>query len=270
MPTTITPGQTVTVTSTFVNYDPDTGEETPVSPSNVDGYVFKYNASTAVYDLVGTFEPSPVNTTTFLYNWVPASNGKYIVEFEATLDSATVSDERLFYVGPITTASSIGEEKTYYFFGELDPIFLDPAEVLRYYPDGDLSEITEMAHWYSNDLMAILGVTSLEEEDIPPEGRMFILASILCELSRIYMFDGGLAGFGKADSFTLGDLTVRSGSSVNTANTFNGLRGSPTNWCELAVFLREYLRSSRVKIKAYVKSGSYLSPIKSRELRRAE
>lgn len=267
MATIIQPSDTIRLYATFIDVDPS-GEEVPVSVDYVNGEIFKWDGSGWVSQ--GTFNPvADVNPGTFFHDWTPGSEGLFRTVFTATIQiNNKVTDAKDIYVGSFTANKFLGKDLTYEFSGELTPFYVDPESILAYYPDGDPSEIAEMIFRYSKIVENLVGESPIREFTSLMEE--FIMASVLCELSRIYMYEGGLTGFSRADSFTLGDLNVRSSDGTGNRGNFYGTNREPASWCELAAFLRERLRSSRVRIKSYVKAGNHLNPIKTRELRRFE
>lgn len=163
---------------------------------------------------------------------------------------------------------TLGTSHTSYYLGILDPLFLDPEVVLTYYDEGDLVEITELIHWYSKEVLNILDVSSLSE--VTPLIQEYILASVLCDLSKIYLFGGGLGGFTSSNSFTLGDLQVKSSSGFGNAAGTNGTRGGVANWCDLAALIRDELKNTGAHSRAYVRGQKYCNYVPSRLLKRLD
>lgn len=269
MPTIILVGEDVTFTASFLDYDDETDGELIIDPESVLGHIYKYNSITSTYDAYADFTPDEPESGIFQYIWAPTENGKYQIDFVATISILQeITNTRFVFIGTITTTDTLDANAVYYYLGILDPLYLDPEIVLRYFPEGDLVEITELIHWYSTELQYILNDTTLINDDITPVMQNYILASVLCDLSRLYTFSGGMNGFSSSNGFTLGDLEIKGSSS--SSNSSNGSANMPTTWCELAALLRGQLVGGSAGMKAIVKGSNYCNPIPCRRLRRVD
>lgn len=268
----IQPTNTIRLSATFLDYNPLTGQEMPVAADSVSVYVYKYNSGNELYELLNMSSPTSIGNGTFFYDWTPGSVGKFKVIFEAVVQiDNTVSDERIFYVGDLDPAVTLGADKTYFFLGELHPLYISPEEILSYYPDGDVVEITQYIYWFSKELESITGISGITE--LTPLMHDFLLASVLCRLSRIYTFAGGLSGFSKAASFSLGELQVSNETSQSTGGKNSEDLGGAATWCELASLIRVRLTRGAAGNVPYVRGSNHLdrnNPIPSRGLRRFE
>ncbi len=272
MAITIDANETIRLTASFLDYDEDTDVETPLDLDSVTGTIYLYNTSTSVYDEYTTFTPELLSDGVYYVDWTPVVDGKYKVEFVGSLNGGNdeVVNTRIFYVGEITSINSLVASAEYYFLGVLDPIYADPELVLKFYPEGDLVEITELIHWYSEEILTMKNVTTLTT--ITPIMRDFIIASVLCDLSRQYIFDGGMSGFTAANKFTLGDLQVDKSTGSSGSKSKNQYdRGSATTWCELASLLRNQLNATGANMKAVVPSkNDMLCALPNRSLKRID
>ena len=238
MPFSIQPGEKITITSTLVNAD-ISGDEVIIEPDSVSGTVSIWNSTTSVYDLVGSFTPVEESSGVYSYEWTPATDGRYRVEFEAEVPiDNTITDTRIFYVGTAEPEETLGVDRQFFFLGELDPMYVDPARILEFYPDGNIIEIAMKIHRYSLEVQRMVSGDKLNP--VHPLVEQYIVAAVLCELSRIYVYGGGLGGFSQSDMFRLGDLQVQSGSGSGQNGSGNAA-GGPGTWCELAAQLREDL-----------------------------
>lgn len=268
MPTIIQPTDSVRLSATFIDYDSVTGEEIPVTnPDNVEGSIFKWDGSSWVAN--GTFTPAPdLEPGVYFHDWVPGSEGLFRIIIEATINiNTTVTNERQIYVGAFTPSKTLAKDAVYLFIPEVEPFYLDPERVLIYYPDGDLPEIAEKIYRFSKELEWIVGESPIHE--LTPLMENFLLASVLCELSMIYVFDGGLSGFTQSDMFRLGDLQVQSGSGSGGSSSGNG-NGVPTTWCEMAALLKDQLVSGKAGIRWALKGSRWCNPVNDRKLKRYE
>jgi hypothetical protein len=268
MPTQILVGETVNFTAQFLDYNDITDDEVVIDPDSVDGHIYKYNSTTSTYEAFSDFTPNEPEDGLFQFDWTTTEAGKFQVDFVAHIGiNQEVTNSRFIFIGDIVTTDTLGVNVTYYFLGVLDPLYLDPEIVLTYFPEGDLVELTELIYWYSNELLYLTNSTSIT--DITPLMQDYILASVLCDLSKIYTFSGGMGGFSSSDSFTLGDLSVKSSTGSSSSSSGNG-RGNVSNWCELAALLRAELIGSKNGMKAIVKGSNFCNPIPCRRIRRID
>lgn len=268
MPSTYTQFDLVTLTTKFISYNIIDDSEVLAFPDTVSGAVYKLNISTLEYEPYSVFTPDLFALGEYRYIWSAPENGKFKIEFTASFASGQTSvNTRFVIVGPLSNIKTLGSNVVYHFLTELDPIYLNPELVLNYYSDADLTEVTELIHWYSLEIKSLLNVREIKE--VTQLMQDFILASVLCDLSKIYTYNGGLSGFSSSDSFTLGDLQVKTSSGVGgPAGGMGFNRGTVTSWCELAALLRQELTSSNNNLKAIVKGSNFHNPIPVRALRR--
>jgi hypothetical protein len=144
-------------------------------------------------------------------------------------------------------------------------MYLDPEVIHTLYTEVDYTEAAELIYRYSLELQGWFGenvqVTSLMEE--------FIIASVMCDLSKIYFYGGGIGGFTTASDYTLGDLQVSRGQ--GTSNSRSSLyKGNAANWCEMAFILREELNYTQNGMKSVVRGSSWDNPMPDRRLRRID
>lgn len=261
-------GQTIRVTVRFADFDAVNGTDELLDPDTVTAALYKYNSSSSVFELQSSLTPVVKDDVgVYHYDWTTPDNGRYRILFTGTLVGATpsiVENPRDFYVGTAAPTVTLGSTLEYLFFGELDPLYLDPEHIKIYYGDVEFSEAAEIIHKVSLDLQDWFG----ENLTVTSQMQEYIVAATLCQLSKIYIFDGGMNGFSRADTYTLGDLSVKDSASAvsNSRGSIN--RGNAASWCELASLLRDELLGSRVNIRSVVKADSWKSPIPKRGLRR--
>lgn len=261
-------GEVIRVSVRFVNYDAGlNNEDVLIDPTTTTLDIYKLISDAFVLQSSG-LTPIQSSTGEYYYDWTPVDNGCYRLLFIGTFDGATpstVENPRDFFVGTAGPSVTLGTTVEYKFLAELEPMYLDPERILDFFPDADIVDVTEIIYRLSAELEDWFGsnptITALMEE--------YIIASVMCELSKVYSLDGGLNGFGSVDNFTLGDLTVNKG--LGTSSSFGSLfRGNVNNWCELAALLRNDLLSKGARMKTYVKGSKNENPIPSRRLRRFE
>ena len=272
MPITLFPNEQVRLTSTLVDFNPDTGVEVPVDPNNVTGKIYTYNAGSGTYVQTSTFTPVESYPGSFYYDWTPTAVGKYRIDFIAIVNiDVTITDTRVFFVGDINTTTTIGlnsSANTWMFLSALEPLYVNPDEITSYYyKEGDPVEIALLIHRYSKQVEALLGEDPLTE--VTPMIHDYILAATMCDLSRIYYSDGGLGGFtaGQSDTFRLGDLQVTketSSGSGSNSEFYAAKYGNAQTWCELAAWLKDELSFRSVSMRTFVKSSAWESPVRNR------
>jgi hypothetical protein len=267
-------GQKVRVTVTFVDYDFFAGTDTLLGPISVSAALYKYNTTTKVWDLVQSNLGPIVSVSlgVYYYDWTPTENGRFRLLFMGTLLGATpstIQNPRDFYIGDAKPEILLGSSEEYQFLGPLTPLYLDPEQILTYYiPENrqnGLVEITEIIYRLSLILQDWFGETLT----VTPKMEDWLIASTLCELTKIYTFNGGMDGFADVSSFKLGDLEV-TGSAGTTANAKAPNRGNAATWCELANLLRDELIANTGAPKTYVRGSAYDNPMPLRALKSLE
>jgi hypothetical protein len=267
MSSNIKPGQKIRVSVRFVDYDFFANTDELLDPATVTGALYKYSETTNVYVLQSVLTPIVQQSIgIYYYDWTPVEDGKFKLIFTGTLPGATpsqVTNERTFYIGTAEPTITLGETVEYNFLGELTPLYLDPSVVKTFYSDVDFVEATEIIYRISLEIQDWFG----ENVEITSQIEEYILASVMCELSKIHYFGGGIGGFTTASEYMLGDLQVKRG--AGTSNSRNSLyRGNAANWCELASLLRDELMWSRNNMKSVVRGSAWDNPMPERKLRR--
>lgn len=243
-----------------------------VDPDTLTGEIYLYD------DIVGgyvappddTFTPTMISTGIYETNWTPTVEGRYLVSLLGEFNDATpdIHHQKYFLIGDVELLKSIDSTYCITMLGVLTPTYADPEYVLQFYPDGDLTEITEIIHRKSLELENKVGCTNINP--LTSLQHDFVVAATLCELSRIYgLTGGGLTGFSGADSFKLGDLEVSKGTNVGTGKN-NYDVGNADTWCELAAALKNQLNSTTGKLRPVVPGASFETPIPIRSLRSSD
>lgn len=261
-------GQLLRITVRFADFDYSTGTDELLDPTAVTLDLYKYNSATSSYDYVSALGPvTQESLGIYYYDWLTPEDGKFKLIFTGSVPAATpsaITDTRVFYVGTSTPTVVLSGDLEFYFLGELTPLYLDPQEIKAYYEDVDLVEATEIIYKLSLELDEWFGssyeITSLMEE--------YLIAATLCQLSRIYVFDGGLSGFGTTGSFQLGELKIDKNNSASASLNKNGLGlGQASNWCEIAAILKNQLTSKSNNLRSVVRSLDQDNPIPKRQIR---
>lgn len=261
-------GSTVNVRFSFV-YD-----NAYVDPDDLVGEIFLFNTTTNTYpgSPTSTFVPSLVSQGIYQFDWVPGSAGKFLVKLTGQFDDATLDivHEKYYLIGDVLPSKTMDDSILITMLGELSPLYVDPEYIMQLYPAGDIVEITEIIWRKSLDLESRLGMSDLTA--ISDTQYDYVVASVMCELSRMYgLTNGGLGGFGSTDSFQLGDLRVEKGTGSTRLSSGNYDLGNATSWCELASWLRGQLSSVGGTFRPVVAGSFYCNrPVPSRRLKSSD
>lgn len=260
-------GQNIRVTVRFADFNVSTGTDELIGPISVTGALYQYNSTTLTYDLVSELSPIVQDAVgIYHYDWTTPTDGRFKLTFTGTLVNATpstITNNRVFYVGSASPTTILNSQLEFKFLGELDPLYIDPEEIVRLFPEVDVVDATEVIYKVSLQMQEWFGTTFTITELM----REYMIAATLCELSKTYMIDGGMNGFGKSDSFSLGDLTINNGFGGGSNTRGNVYRGNASTWCELASALKAELMKIKVTFMPVVKGSNFENPIPSRALR---
>lgn len=222
---------TVRIKVRFVDTDPGTGLQVDVEPATVN--VSIYDSEDALIASAGAVESTP---SQYYYDFTPASAGNYKITFIGTfIDSSFITVNQQIYVSTPTDeykpVITLRADETITFAPDVNPLYLNPEEILNFYPDATLLEIGEIVHYYSMEVKQINSyLDEVTGADVPFNTLEYIKAATACELSRTY-------AYGSPDdemSIQLGDLTVVHKPISRTQID----RSSATTWCQLAAVLR--------------------------------
>jgi hypothetical protein len=234
---------TVRITVKFKDID-TSGNEVDLSPVPPVTVVIKNSAGSIVESGNATASSSSV----YIYDFTASSADTYSVKFTGTLSSgnSVVVEQKLYVSSTVTEYQptiTLKSDETIIFAPDVTPLYLDPEELIPYFPDASLLEIGEIVHNYSNEVKALYNL--LDEED--GSGLSFtvleyIKASAACELSRTY-------GFGGDDevSVRLGDFSLTNRSVPRAKVT----RDNATTWCQIAASLRKEILAGKVGPKGF-------------------
>lgn len=239
---------TVRIKVKFVDVDPSTGEQQSVSPSSVLVNIEEADG----HDVVSNAYATAINSSEYYYDFTPSNPGQYTVTFNGIMpDTTQIVVSQNLYVSDFDSeyrpTATLKSDETIIFAPDIQPLYVDPEELLSFFPDASLLEIGELIHHYSLEMKEIFNLQDTEDgSGISFTAAEYIKASACCELSRTY-------GFGGDDelSLKLADLSITNRS--NPRNSIN--RGNATTWCQIAAALRKELMASRVGMRAVVPKG---------------
>ena len=239
---------TVRIKVKFVDVDPSTGEQQSVSPSSVLVNIEEADG----HDVVSNAYATAINSSEYYYDFTPSNPGQYTVTFNGIMaDTSQIVVSQNLYVSDFDSeyrpTATLKSDETIIFAPDIQPLYVDPEELLSFFPDASLLEIGELIHHYSLEMKEIFNLQDTEDgSGISFTAAEYIKASACCELSRTY-------GFGGDDelSLKLADLSITNRS--NPRNSIN--RGNATTWCQIAAALRKELMASRVGMRSVVPKG---------------
>lgn len=217
--------------------------------------------STVAVQIVNSSEQTIVSTTATLlsgseyyYNFTPTLPGAYAVTFTGLTSSTpvkTIVSRTNIYANTSTTeykpTVTLRADETILFAPDLEPLYLDPEELVLIFPDASLIEIGEMIHHYSLEVKEIYTLEDhIDGSTLPFTILEYIKAASACELSRTY-------GFGGDDelSLKLADLEITNRSAPRQVAT----RSNATTWCQIAASLRREVLARKVSIKGVMPKG---------------
>lgn len=225
----------------FVDTDPVTGDQTEVSPVSVMVSVFDSNNT-----LITSANATPINSSEYFYNFSTGTAGEYTVKFTGTLaNNSSITVSQQLYVSSTTEeykpSVTLRSDETISFAPDIDPLYLDPEELLSIFPEAGLLEIGELIHHYSEEVKQMYSIQDSNlNPDLPFTVLEYIKASACCELSRTY-------GFGGDDemSLKLADLEITNRSAPRDVAT----RSNATTWCQIAASLRREILAKKVYMR---------------------
>lgn len=238
---------TVRIKVKFVDINSSTGEQVEVSPVAVS-----VSIEDAEDSVVSSGPATPITSSEYYYDFTPTEPGQYSIIFTGTMANSTqIVVKQNIYVSDVDVdyrpSATLKSDEVISFAPDIAPLYIDPEEVLIYFPDASLLEIGELIHNYSLEIKSIFNLQDIDDgSELNFTIQEYIKASACCELSRTY-------GFGGDDelSLKLADLSITNRS--NPRQSVN--RGNATTWCQIAAALRKEIMAKRVGMRAVVPKG---------------
>lgn len=237
-------GKSARIEVTFYDWAPENTIGSLVDPDSVDGIILNGNNVQ-----IGTFAPSNIDVGLYDYTWVPDALGDYIIRFVGHFTDGDDTVEEAFEVVAADVPTEyvrLGDDYSFSFMPELDPMYFDIEDILSVYPDASNIETAQLVHYFSNQVVSLTKSTTINDT-----GYEYVRAATLCSLSKVYdLADNEM-------TFTLGDMTVV----TQRFSKINLGRANATTWCELAAVLRREMlnKSGRTGIRATTKG--FLPPM---------
>lgn len=246
MPEAIYVNDTVRIKVKFSDFDSN-GNPVDLEPVSVAVDIFKSD-ETQVVDSTA----SSLSSSLFYYDFTPTSADTYSIKFSGLLDNgSTVIVQQTLYVSSSTVeykpTQTLGTDETIVFAPDVEPLYIDPDEILPYFPDATMLEIGEMVHIYSQEVKKLYKLRDDQDvNELPIIVYDYIKAAVACDLTRTY-------GFGGDDevSISLGDLSINNRNVPRNTVT----RDNASTWCQIATALRKELISAKVGPRAMSPKG---------------
>jgi hypothetical protein len=237
---------TVRLKVKFIDVDTE-GNQIEVAPASV-----LMSITNSDNEIVISTNPTALNQYEYYYDYTPTTAGTYRVSFTGILENnTTINVNQQIYVSTPTEdyrpTVFLMQEETIYFAPDIEPIYLDPEQLLPYFPDASMLEVGEFIYTYSTEIKGIYKLLDTEDgSNIPFVALEYIRAATCCELTRVY-------GNGGDDelSVSLGDLSITNKSLPRTTLS----RANATTWCQIAAMLRKEMLTTRVGIRAVQPKG---------------
>lgn len=238
---------TVRIRVRFVDINPSTGEEEDLNPVSVVVEIKDSFGNVVIEE-----DADPQDASSFYYDFIPTSASEYNVKFSGILDNGnTVIVQQKLYVSTTTETYqplvTLGADEHIVFAADVDPLYVDPDELLPYFPDATLLEIGEIVHMYSEEVKKLYKLRDDQDvSELPTIVYDYIKAATACDLTRTY-------GFGGDDemSITLGDLSINNRNVPRNTVT----RDNASTWCQISAALRKELISAKVGPRSIVPRG---------------
>jgi hypothetical protein len=237
---------TVRLKVKFIDVDTE-GNQIEVAPASV-----LMSITNSDNEIIISTNPTALNAYEYYYDYTPTTAGTYRVSFTGILENnTTINVNQQIYVSTPTEdyrpTVFLMQEETIYFAPDIEPIYLDPEQLLPYFPDASMLEVGEFIYTYSTEIKGIYKLLDTEDgSNIPFVALEYIRAATCCELTRVY-------GNGGDDelSVSLGDLSITNKSLPRTTLS----RANATTWCQIAAMLRKEMLTTRVGIRAVQPKG---------------
>ena len=241
---------TVRIKVYFVDTNPENGNQVEVSPVVVNVKI--YNGKSE--QIISTVAVS-LTSSQYYYDFTPSVEDQYRINFLGVLSNgSTISVDQHLYVSTRTTdykpTVTLGATETIYFTPDIAPLYIDPEEILSYYPEASLMQLGEIIHNYSTEVAEIYGSSNIEIQNgsVNFTALEYIKAATACEMSRTY-------GYGSGDdeqSIRIGDLQISNRNSPRRMVS----RSNAVTWCQIAIALRSEMIAHKVGGKGVVFKGA--------------
>lgn len=238
---------TVRITVRFKDTDAN-GNEIDLVPQTNPPVLIKNSSNETVLDDIS----SQISGSIYYYDYTPTIADTYTVKFTGLLENgnSVVVEQRLYVSSTIEEYQptiTLKNDETITFAPDVAPLYIDPEQLLSYFPDATMLEIGEIAHNFSNEVKGLYSLIDTDDgTNLAFIVYEYIKAATACELSRTY-------GYGGDDeiSIRLGDFNLTNKSIPRNKVT----RDNATTWCQIATALRKEMLSAKVSPMGFQMKG---------------
>ena len=144
MPNEVLVNDTVRIKVKFIDINPSTGAQIPVVPITVVVTIKKSDNTTLLTQAITV--SGKISDSEYFYDFTPSQADAYRITFTGTLSGgSSISVNQLLYVNTPSAeyepSVTLRSDEMITFCSELDPLYIDPEELLLYFPDASLMEI---------------------------------------------------------------------------------------------------------------------------------
>lgn len=250
MTTGVLVNDTVRIKVKFVDINPVTGAQVPVTPTTVVITIKKSDDSILLSQNITV--SGKISDSEYYYDFTPAGADTYKISFVGSLSGGTsISVNQQLYVSTSTDeykpTITLKLDETITFAPDVSPLYLDPEELKPFFPEASLIEIGESIHFYSLEVKQLYSLNdSATSADLSFTALEYIKAAAACNLSRTYAYGGD-----DDVSVQLGDLTVTTRNLPRSEVT----RSNATTWCQIAAALRKEMLAGKTGPKGILPKG---------------
>lgn len=250
MATSVLVNDTVRIKVKFVDTNPSTGAQIPVTPVAVVVTIKKSDETIIITQNITS--SGKISDSEYYYDFTPAAADTYKITFVGSLTGGTsITVNQQLYVS--TSADEykptviLKADETITFAPDVSPLYLDPEELKAYFPEASLIEIGEAIYSHSLEVKQIYSLgDDATGASLSYTALEYIKAAAACDLSRTYSYGGD-----DDVSVQLGDLTVTTRNLPRSEVT----RGNATTWCQIAAALRKEMLAGKTGPKGMVPKG---------------
>jgi hypothetical protein len=250
MSTSVLVNDTVRIKVKFVDVNPSTGAQIPVTPVAVVVTIKKSDETVVVTQNITT--SGKISDSEYYYDFTPTTADTYKVTFVGNLANGTsITVNQQLYVSTSSDEYKpsviLKADEVMTFAPDVSPLYLDPEELRAYFPEASLLEIGEALHYYSLEVKQIYSLNDdATTANLSFTALEYIKAAAACDLSRTYSYGGD-----DDVSVQLGDLTVTTRNLPRAEIT----RGNATTWCQIAAALRKEMLAGKTGPRGMLPKG---------------
>ena len=250
MTTGVLVNDTVRIKVKFVDINPATGAQVPVTPTAVVVVIKKSDNTTIITQNITT--SGKISDSEYYYDFTPSLADTYKITFTGNLSSgSSITVNQQLYVSTSSDEYKptviLKADETITFAPDIEPLYIDPEELKPFFPEASLIEIGESIHYHSLEVKQLYSLRDdATAQDLSFTALEYIKAAAACNLSRTYAYGGD-----DDVSVELGDLTVTTRNLPRNEIT----RGNATTGCQIAAALRKEMLAGKTGPRGIIPKG---------------